>query len=99
MMVQSSHAARDDMAPEAHTHATSAALCVAMVVCAVVAAPRSCAGGLEAYVLAGLVGVVARTTVDKQRHVERTREDCTGLVRQAVAGSWEDRIAAHAGRA
>jgi len=45
------------VSPKVLTHAVGAALCAAMVVSALVAAPRSCEGGLEAYLLAGLIGV------------------------------------------
>ena len=47
------------MPPKALTQVVGAALCAAMVACALAAAPRSCEGGLEAYLLAGLIGVPA----------------------------------------
>jgi len=47
------------LAPKARTQTIAAALCAAMAACALVAAPRSCNGGLEAYVLTGVFAVSA----------------------------------------
>ena len=47
------------MSPQVLTPLAGASLCAAMVACALWAAPRSCEGGLEAYLLAGIIGVVA----------------------------------------
>jgi hypothetical protein len=45
------------VSPKVVTALAGAVLCTAIVACALAAAPRSCEGGLEAYLLAGLVGV------------------------------------------
>jgi hypothetical protein len=45
------------VSPKGLTQAVGAVLCAAIVVCALAAAPRSCEGGFEAYLLAGLIGI------------------------------------------
>lgn len=47
------------MSPRQRTLAALGALSAAIVACAVVAAPRSCQGGLEAYFVFGIVAIVA----------------------------------------
>jgi hypothetical protein len=50
----------------------------AMVVAAYVAAPRSCEGGLELYVLAGLVGVLALAALPFAARAGRPLASCFG---------------------
>jgi len=67
------------MSPKVLTRTAGASLCAAMVVCALWAAPRSCEGGLEVYLLAGLIGVVALLAVPML-----LRTDCSMLRRLAL---------------
>jgi len=67
------------MSPKVFAWTTGAALWAAMAVSALWAAPRSCEGGLEVYLLAGLVGVVASLAVPILM-----RTDCSALRRLAL---------------
>lgn len=60
------------MTPVARTQWAGGAVCAAMIACAMWAAPRSCEGGLEAYVLAGVIGVVALSAIPLLLRTDRS---------------------------
>jgi hypothetical protein len=65
--------------PKRRARAAAGVLCAAIIVCALMAAPRSCDGGLEVYLLAGLVGVLAMLGVPIVFRTDRSALHRLGL--------------------
>ena len=74
------------MSPKSQNRLAGALICIAMLACAFVSAPRSCEGGLEAYALtgaAGIVGLVAAPLV-LRRDLGTSRRGLVGAAFAAV---------------